>query len=220
MGCQPARCARGLAIPTTGSPCVTTLRLLQGQHRTGTNDDTVFGVKRVRLHQVEFHHQFLPVLELARTFFGSLLDGLDAARAPRLDRGGLPVGALNFVKVHDADDMLGLVLNFLVAMRYKTGDDHATAPQEVFNCIFLCHFFVWLNYAISCATAFAVGFTNDLSVALSILARRAGRAAAVTHTGSAAADVMWTAQPRSPEEEESSADTVFVWIEFAATRRH
>jgi len=37
-----------------------TLRLLQGQHGTGTDDDAVLGVKRVRLHQIELDHQLLP----------------------------------------------------------------------------------------------------------------------------------------------------------------
>jgi hypothetical protein len=33
---------------------------------------------------------------------------------------------LNFVKVHDADDLFGLVADFLVVMRYKLGEDHSS----------------------------------------------------------------------------------------------
>jgi hypothetical protein len=56
-----------------------------------------------------------------------------------LDCGGLAVGALNLVKVHDPDGLLGFVLNFLVAMRHKLGDDHAAARQELFYCQILFH---------------------------------------------------------------------------------
>jgi hypothetical protein len=58
-----------------------------------------------------------------------------------LDRGGLAVGALNFVKVHHPDRLLGFVLNILVAMSHKLGNDHATARQELFDCDVLFHNF-------------------------------------------------------------------------------
>jgi hypothetical protein len=62
-----------------------------------------------------------------------------------LNRGRLPVGTLNFVKVHDADDSLGLVLHFLVAVSYKLGDDHAATRQELIDCTLLFHFSGWLT---------------------------------------------------------------------------
>ncbi len=148
--------------------------LLQGPHRTGTDDHAILGIKRVRLHQIELHHQFLSVLELARTIPSSLLDCLDAARAPHLNGGRLPVGTLNFVKVHDADDLLALVLNFLVAVCYEPDDDHAAAGQEGFCCILLFHLVIWLHCATSGATAFAVGPTNDWSVDFPVPAGRTG----------------------------------------------
>jgi len=51
-----------------------------------------------------------------------------------------PVGTLNIVKVHDADDLLCLVLNFLVVVSFKLGDDHVAASQEFFQCDVLLHF--------------------------------------------------------------------------------
>lgn len=118
--------------------------LFQGQHRTGTDQDAIFGIKRVRLHEIELHHDFLPVLELTRTILRGLFDTLNAARAPHLDGGGLPIGTLNFVKVHDADDFLGLILHFFEAVSYKLGDDHTAARQEVFNYDILFHVFFGL----------------------------------------------------------------------------
>jgi len=54
---------------------------------------------------------------------------------------GLPVGALNFVKVDNADDLFCFVLNFFVAMRHKFGDGHTAARQELINCFCLFHVF-------------------------------------------------------------------------------
>ena len=84
---------------------------------------------------------FCPSLNVQAHCATALFDGLDTARAPRLDRGSLPIGALNFVKVHNADGLLCLVLNFLVAVRHKLDDDHTTARQELFNCDVLFHSF-------------------------------------------------------------------------------
>jgi hypothetical protein len=75
----------------------------------------------IRFHQIEFHDHPLALFELAGTLGDSLFDRLDAARAPHLDGRCLPIGTLNFVKVHDADDLFGFVLDFLVAMRHKLG---------------------------------------------------------------------------------------------------
>ena len=111
----------------------------------------------VRFHQIELDQQLLPLLERAGALPDSLFDGLDAARAPRLDGGSLPIGALNFVKVHNADGLLCLVLNFLVAVRHKLDNDHTTACQELFNCDVLFHgFSVGIIYATGDATTFAV----------------------------------------------------------------
>jgi hypothetical protein len=93
-----------------------------------------------------------------------LFDGLDVARTPRLNRGRLPVGTLNFVKVHDADDLLGFVLNFLVVMGYKLGDDHAAASHEFFDCDVWFHVFSFGLLRDRDATTFAVGLSNDLSL--------------------------------------------------------
>jgi hypothetical protein len=65
---------------------------------------------------------------------------------------------LNFVKVHDADDLLSFVLNFLVVVSYKLGDDHTTASQEFFDCITLFHFLL-LAY---CATGTPLPSPLDL----------------------------------------------------------
>jgi hypothetical protein len=77
-----------------------------------------------------------------------------------LDRGRLPVGKLNFVKVHDADDLFGFVLHFLVAMRYKLGDDHAAARQELINRFSLFHVFPFGLLRDRDATIFAVESDN------------------------------------------------------------
>jgi hypothetical protein len=145
-----------------GRRCVATIRLLlQGQNRRRPNQDAVLGVKRIRFHQVELDDHLLPVLEEDGTFLGGLFDALDVARAPRLDRGSLPVGAVNFVKVHDADDLLGFILNFLVAVSYKPGDDHAAASQEFFDCDVLFHIFAFGLLRDRDATSFAVAGGND-----------------------------------------------------------
>jgi hypothetical protein len=62
-----------------------------------------------------------------------------------LDRGCLPIGTLNFVEVHNADDLFCFVLNFLVAMSHKLGEDHAAARQELFDCDLLFHIPFWLT---------------------------------------------------------------------------
>jgi len=49
--------------------------------------------------------------------------------------------------------------------------------------------FLWLACATGDATAFAIGFTNDLSVIFSIPAGRAGGVATTAHTGLATAGV-------------------------------
>ncbi len=103
-----------------------------------------------------------------------LLDRLDAARTPHLNGGCLPVGALNFVKVHDADDLFGLVADFLVVMRYKLGENHAAACQEAFHCLCLFHVFPFGLLRDRDATTFAAGTTGDLSVDFSNPAGRAG----------------------------------------------
>ena len=59
---------------------------------------------------------------------------------------------------------LALLLNFLVVMRYKLGDDHAAARQEVFHCLCCFIFFHLACYATGDATTFAAGLTSDLSV--------------------------------------------------------
>jgi hypothetical protein len=67
-------------------------------------------------------------------------------------------------------------------MRYKLDEDHAAARQEVLDCFILLHFvFLWLDCATGDATAFAVGFTNDLSFPASLPAGRAGGAAGELH---------------------------------------
>jgi hypothetical protein len=64
---------------------------------------------------------------------------------------------LNFVKVHDADDLFGFVLNFLVAMSHKLGEDHAAACQELIHCFCLFHVFPFGLLRDRHATTFAVG---------------------------------------------------------------
>jgi hypothetical protein len=97
---------------------------------------------------------------------GGFFDCLDVAGAPRLNRGSLPVGTLNFVKVHNADDLFCFVLNFFVTVSHKLGDNHATASQEFFNCDVLFHVLSWLHYATGDATTFAVDLHNDQSIDL------------------------------------------------------
>ena len=122
MGWQGARAARASAAnPTLG----VAMRDHDTTHSKGNTEPArmmtpFLASNRVRLHQIELDHQFLPLLERAGAFFGGLLDRLDAARTPHLDRGCLPVGTLNFVKVHDADDLFGFVLNFLVSDELQT----------------------------------------------------------------------------------------------------
>jgi hypothetical protein len=81
---------------------------------------------------------------------------------------------LNFVKVHDADDLFGLVADFLVVMSYKLGENHAAACQEVFDCLLLFHVFPFGLLRDRDATTFAAGLTGDLSLTGSIPAGRAG----------------------------------------------
>src|SRR5664280_988130 len=89
----------------------------------------------------------------------------------------------------DADDLFGFVRHFFVVMRYKLGEDNAAARQEVFHCLLLFHLlFLWLANATGDATTFAVGFTNDLSVAVSNPAGRAGGVAVWLHIGLAGTD--------------------------------
>jgi hypothetical protein len=61
-----------------------------------------------------------------------------------------------------------------------------TRARTAYPLHFAVSFFIWLNYATSSATAFAVGFTNDSSVAFSGPAGRAGEAAFEAHIGPAA----------------------------------
>jgi len=85
-------------------------------------------------------NQFLPVLELARTFLGGLLDRLDTARTPHLNGGCLPVGTLNFVKVHDATTFFGLVADFLVVDALQTWREPRGGPPGSFRLLVLFSF--------------------------------------------------------------------------------
>jgi hypothetical protein len=68
--------------------------------------------------------------------------------------------------------------------------------------------------------AFAVGFTNDLSVAVSTPAGRADGAALKAHNGLATSGVTWTALRLLIAEPNPASDDVLISFEFAATRRH
>jgi hypothetical protein len=130
------------------------------------------------------------LFERAGTLRSGLFDCLDAARAPRLNCGSLPVGALNFVKVHNAHNLLCFVLNFFVTMSHKLGNDHTTACQEFFNCDVLFHvFLVGFIYAIGDATTFAVDFHNDQSIDCSSRVGQTRRVAGEVHIGLAAPGV-------------------------------
>ena len=89
---------------------------------------------------------FCPSLNVARAFFGGLLDRLDAARAPHLHRRCLPVGALNFVKVHDADDLLGFVAELPCSDALQTWRGPRGGPPGSFRLLVLVSFIsIWLT---------------------------------------------------------------------------